>query len=276
MRRSRTRPVDEGMSRMQWSGMRRAAVALGVLAVAGCGAGAPSTSTPRLGGGASGSSSSSVPSSSGTTSSSPSSPADPLGTLPASSFRASLITAAQVGRYASGMVAYDPGADSSTTGDVVGTGGTCPALAKLINSDNVFSSTPAHKEEAAYDNSGAISSVSDLRDVEETLESYPALDTARELGGLRTTIAGCHSALKAADGTSVLVTPATAPSGYGNSALAFREQVTVHGSVVRADCLAIASGHNVLGLIGGQLTATQQASLLSTAWSDLGHPAGSI
>ena len=174
------------------------------------------------------------------------------------------------------MAPYDPGADASSGGDVVGTGGTCPALARLINSDDVFSSAPAHKEQAAYDNSGAISSVSDLRDVEETLESYPALDTARELGGLRTTIAGCHSTLKAADGTSVLVTPATAPTGYGTGTLAFREQVTVHGTVVRADCLAIASGHTVLGLIAGQLSAAQQASLLTTAWSDLGHPAGSI
>ncbi|MBO1767642.1 MULTISPECIES: hypothetical protein [unclassified Allobranchiibius] len=271
---------------MQWSGVRNTAVALGVLALVGCGGSAPTATPPHVGanGSTSASSAPSGGSSSGTTTpsspASPSSPsssaADPLGTLPTSSFRPSLITAAQVAAYASDMVAYDAGAADSQSGDVVGTGGTCPALAKLINSDDVFSTAPAHKEQTAYDNSGAISSVSDLRDVEETLESYPALDTARELGGLRTNIAGCHSALKSSDGTTVLVTPGTAPTGYGTGALAFQERVTVHGTVVRADCLAIASGHNVLGLVAGQLSAAQEASLLRAAWSDLGHPAGSI
>ena len=294
MRSKTTRTTGLGTTGRLRAGIAAVTLAsAGVIGLAACGAGAPTVSVPRsvVGTSSSAEHGGSTPSgpSAGSPSGSTSASTRPLATLSGASFEAALITTAQVAQFGSHLVRYDPNSDSGVDGggssggsgisgdDVVGTGGTCPALATSVNSDTVFSSDPDDGAAAGYDNSDTAQSAPELRDVEEAIESYPALDTTRELTALRSAIAGCHRALRTKGGDTVRVSLADAPTAYGDAALAFRLGYSGHGLTLDVDCLAVVEGHNLLTLTVSGLTAAQQTVLLATVWADLGHtPDGSI
>lgn len=153
----------------------------GALVLSGCG---PQTE---------GSASATSPSATGASASTATSRAgsDPLATLTRADLKPTMLTPAQVARFTPKMSRETPTSLGSST--VVGKGGTCPALATLLQGEGFFGSgiQKANTVQVSHTNVAAVGGTQKkIRSVAQIVQVMPKGDLAPMLGRYRAVVAG--------------------------------------------------------------------------------------
>lgn len=200
---------------------------------------------------------------------------DPLATLTGADLKSILLTPAQVARFTPKMSREAPTSLGSST--MVGKGGTCPALATLLDGKGFFEGgiEKANTAQVSYTNLAAVGEAQkEIRSVAQIVQVTPKGHLAPLLGRYRAAVAGCSTPLVNEDGSRITMSLLPDPTGLGDHALALKSTyvnppVALHIPFEAVMELAV-SGPNVLSITTMGYSTKERATITAQAWKNLG------